>query len=241
MPKGKYKRKYTLYLDDLDNNFLIIEKNKDIRKSKIEFVCETCKKKIITSFKQIRRRIYENKSFLCQSCNKLGERNPSYNKNPYRNLPDKQRIKLKETKSINAKKNNLHKKGYLSSIDNKMSSIHKKIILILKDLKVKRHFVTEYSLEKYFFDEVSEKYKLIIEVHGDYWHANPNKYKKEDIIYGPWKNYTAQDKWNYDVKRLKYAKKKGYNVLVLWEEEINNNIDNIKNKIKKFILNHLGQ
>ena len=75
----------------------------------------------------------------------------------------------------------------------------------------------------------------IIEIHGDYFHANPEMYGPDEFILGPWKSYLAKDKWEYDEKRIQTARNHGFDVLVLWENEINSSIENIERKIDKFI------
>jgi len=69
----------------------------------------------------------------------------------------------------------------------------------------------------------------VIEVQGDYWHANPNKYKNHDKIQE--KNY------NRDKRKLKYLNNNGYKVLFLWENDLKNNINECKFKLKNFIEN----
>lgn len=83
-------------------------------------------------------------------------------------------------------------------------------------------------------DFVIEESKLCIEVMGDYWHANPNKYLPDDIVY----TRTAKEIWKFD--NYKAAKRKelfGYSTLFLWEEDINNNFE----KVCEAILNEIRQ
>lgn len=63
--------------------------------------------------------------------------------------------------------------------------------------------------------------KLIIEVQGKYWHSSLKKQKKD------------RNKKNILIS-------KGYKILYLEEDEINNNIDNVKCKIKKFWVSHIS-
>jgi len=64
----------------------------------------------------------------------------------------------------------------------------------------------------------------IIEVQGDYWHANPKIYTTHDNIQN--KNHMR------DIRKLTYLKNKGYSVLYLWEYDLKNNIDFCESKIK---------
>ena len=54
---------------------------------------------------------------------------------------------------------------------------------------------------RYRVDEINFEKKIIVEINGDYIHANPNKFKADDLIIVRKSQYTAQDKWNYDQKK----------------------------------------
>jgi len=60
--------------------------------------------------------------------------------------------------------------------------------------------------------------KKIVEIHGDYWHANPVLFPPDRIH--PVKNKKASEIWEEDKKRTELAKSFGYDVLVLWEKDI---------------------
>lgn len=70
---------------------------------------------------------------------------------------------------------------------------------------------------------------LIIEVDGDYWHSNPNKYDLN--------NLNPTQKRNKFVDKLKneWAIKHAIPILRFWEEDINNNPNFIINQIKKYM------
>ena len=71
------------------------------------------------------------------------------------------------------------------------------------------------------YDFRIEKTNIIIEVQGDYWHANPNKYQADDILnHGNGKLISAKELWEKDENKNKLAKKYGYEVLYLWESDI---------------------
>lgn len=63
---------------------------------------------------------------------------------------------------------------------------------------------------------------LIIELYGIYWHCTPKKYKPNDLVKFPNNKFIkAQDKWNSDNEKNKFAESKGYVVIVIWEDEFN--------------------
>ena len=74
----------------------------------------------------------------------------------------------------------------------------------------------------------------MIEVNGDYWHANPKFYSNNDVFF--FRNgKTSEEIWNKDLKKLELAIRSGYNVLTLWESDLNSMDDN---EIKTTILDN---
>lgn len=73
----------------------------------------------------------------------------------------------------------------------------------------------------YRYDFTNITRKKIIEFNGSYWHANPKKYSSD------WVNatmkMTAQQIWDRDEKKIQFAKSKGFDVLVIWDEDVKNN------------------
>ena len=71
-----------------------------------------------------------------------------------------------------------------------------------------------------FYDFYLPETNLIIEFYGDYWHANPVIYDAGKTIHYKFGTITANDIWEKDKKRIDIAKKRGYYVIVIWEQEI---------------------
>lgn len=63
------------------------------------------------------------------------------------------------------------------------------------------------------------KNKVIIEVQGDFWHANPKFYKESDVLLD---GLLAKDVWKKDNRKRKLIESKGYTVHYFWESDINN-------------------
>lgn len=77
-----------------------------------------------------------------------------------------------------------------------------------------------------------EKIKIIIEIFGNYWHANPAMYESTDEF--SFNNvYTASEIWEKDKNRILDLEKLGYNVIVVWESEIIDDINKVIRNIKK--------
>lgn len=82
-------------------------------------------------------------------------------------------------------------------------------------------------------DEVDFNNKIILNINGDYWHCNPNKYKPNDIIIRQGKTKLVQEIWNYDTMRDKIFKSKGYRIITIWESDFKDNKDKILKDFKK--------
>ena len=76
--------------------------------------------------------------------------------------------------------------------------------------------------------------KKIIEHNGTYNHADPRKFKPGDLIREHGKMVKASDIWKREKIILKQIKKQGYKILVVWEEDLLNNIEETTKKILKF-------
>lgn len=114
------------------------------------------------------------------------------------------------------KKEQIAKKLFLSS-KNRLSKLHQKIRekLSLDDLG----FVSEQRVLKYFVDELNEKKKLIVEIYGDYPHANPKKYSEDFVVRLHGQSFTAAEKREQDLLRKNKLEEAGYTVIVVWESD----------------------
>lgn len=102
----------------------------------------------------------------------------------------------------------------------KISKAEKEIEEYLKFLNI--NYVTQYRLDDitYIYDFYIEKLNLIIEYNGDYWHANPKKYKHDDVLKFPRKQFKkASDIWYRDSIKKKLIEEKGYNFVYIWEKD----------------------
>lgn len=73
----------------------------------------------------------------------------------------------------------------------------------------------------------------IIEFNGDYWHCNPKLYSKD--FFNKSMNMSAEDIWNKDRLKKECAEKNGYDYLVVWELEYNQDSESIIKKCKEFL------
>jgi len=80
--------------------------------------------------------------------------------------------------------------------------------------------------------------RVVMEVYGDLWHANPKMYQYNDLIPvwgGP---CSAQEIWQYDSIRQRHLEKLGFEVHVFWESEINNQRKDVRTRIKEILREH---
>ena len=105
--------------------------------------------------------------------------------------------------------------------EGRISKLENKIVNILNKLNIP--IETQFKFPKYYhkYDIFLKNTNIIIEVQGDYWHANPTKYKANDIITFPGgKQYIAEQLWKKDLQKIHYAESKNYKVIQIWESEI---------------------
>lgn len=76
--------------------------------------------------------------------------------------------------------------------------------------------------------------KKIIELFGDYWHANPKYYSAGDLIHFSGNNLIkAEDIWRKNKDRINLFKQYGYQTLIVWESGLKNK-ELLKDKILQF-------
>lgn len=88
----------------------------------------------------------------------------------------------------------------------------------------------EYNCKYFAIDNYLAEHNLMIEVMGDFWHANPLKYNKENLR-DIQKKRIPRDKAKHTYIRNKY----NIEILYLWENDIYNNIELCELLIKEYI------
>lgn len=79
-------------------------------------------------------------------------------------------------------------------------------------------FVRQMMLPRIYCDFYIPEYNLVIEVDGDYWHANPEKFSPDDLI-GP-KKTSARQIWENDRKKEDKIKSHGHKVMRIWASSL---------------------
>lgn len=84
-------------------------------------------------------------------------------------------------------------------------------------------------------DILLEKQKIIFEINGNIWHANPEIYKDNDLI-KTWSGLlTGQQIRKRDLERKKQIESFGYKVIEIWEKDIRSNFQKVKDKINEIL------
>ncbi len=73
---------------------------------------------------------------------------------------------------------------------------------------------------EYYLDFYIHELDIGVEFNGDMWHANPNKYRPEDIPFPFRKKWTAQDIWHKDKVKNDFLKTKLKKLIIIWESDL---------------------
>jgi len=193
---------------------------------KVEFKCTYCGKPLMVSKWDMNtlNKKGENHNFCDHDC---------YSK--FRSLyyrgDNVERVKRSEEsrKRMSIATTKKHADGVYSHTNTKPQKI---INETLDSLNIK--YINEYLIKYYAVDNYLKEYDLMIEVMGDYFHANPIKYKDMSVL-----NKIQIKDVNRDKRKNTYIKKyHNIDVLYLWEGDINNNLELCKKLIVYYIKNN---
>jgi G:T-mismatch repair DNA endonuclease (very short patch repair protein) len=116
----------------------------------------------------------------------------------------------------------------------KMNKCEAILATYLNEIKVK--WIYEYPIDDidktYYPDFFLPDYKLIIEHFGDWWHCNPTKFLPDEQQYD---GLLVKEVWALDEHKLKIYENTGVKVLVVWESDLINNLECVKQKISEAI------
>jgi hypothetical protein len=115
------------------------------------------------------------------------------------------------------------------------SKLETNIAILLDEFGIE--YERSFWINKKQFDFKIKNTSILIEVNGDFWHANPIKYKCDDVLRFPnTQGVLASDVWQKDFKKIKMANDLGYKVITVWESDIKSNkhVEILFNEIKKY-------
>jgi G:T-mismatch repair DNA endonuclease (very short patch repair protein) len=226
--KGKDKHSYCSF-ECRNKGFSVFESHKGEKNSRYNSImikCTNCEKEYLApKYIQEQTNSYgENNHFCCQECyweyrhkHYVKEKNGNYG--------------IKFTKERLLRMSEITTKRICNGdFPQTETKPHLKTNYILNKLNI--HYINEYNCKYHSLDIFLDDYNLGIEVMGDYWHGSPIKYKKEELSKIQLKGI-KQDKSKHT-----YVKKyHNFEILYLWEYDINNNTDVCKKLIKLYIKN----
>src|SRR5690606_37451284 len=112
----------------------------------------------------------------------------------------------------------------------KPTSIEEDVERILKSLNVSYWFNQPIILSKRcIIPDFLIKGRKVIEVQGTYWHADPRFYDEKDL------NDIQKSNLKNDQEKYKVYKENGYDVLYVWEYDIENHPEKVRKQIKEFL------
>lgn len=166
-----------------------------------------------------------------------------FQKEFHKNLSEEEKNRRREMASKNQKRlmeNDLHaytemkrRAGLMAAKSNKKYKINnletyfKENILSVFDEKFEYSVILGYHQ----YDFGNKENKILIEVHGDYWHGNPKFYGDGDDLKPL--NETQIKKQNKDKIKQDFAVSHGFKLLHFWEYDIYNDTDKIILEIKQ--------
>jgi len=138
--------------------------------------------------------------------------------------------------NINNKFRNDYRSKLIKSLPNNHSKLHDRVKKWLIENDV-TGFKSEKTIKKtnFIVDELNESRKIVIEIYGDFWHANPNIYKKNETIPHPNKSRLSNEIWSYDIMREKIIKDMGYKIFIIWELDFNSNKKELIAEIREWM------
>jgi very-short-patch-repair endonuclease len=134
--------------------------------------------------------------------------------------PDKYKLLRQKAGKVTASKASTYKMNKLESLFNSLLICHN-----ITDFEFS--VIINYKQ----FDFGSKKHRILIEVHGDYWHGNPKFYGDTlKPLNNIQKNKINEDKIKYDL-----AQNYNFKLLTFWEYDIHNNPQKVIEEIKNAI------
>lgn len=207
----------------------------------------------------------KTKSIIREKCVRFGKNNGFYGKKHKKETVEriKQKIKNyrermtleqkeKESKILSFAQNKLYEENPEKYIADKRKSAYKSHEVQFQNYKMNKierivyEKLVEMGLDKKFdvsvilnhmqFDFGSKEKRMLLEVHGDYWHGNPKLYSEDGKNNTKILNETQKIKQQRDNEKYNFAINNGFKIYYIWESDIINNnwatLKEIENEIR---------
>lgn len=127
----------------------------------------------------------------------------------------------KKSKEVWENKTEEEQQKWINSCFQSISSLEKTVWRILGEFNIP--FQTQKKIKRFIFDVFLPDINILIEVNGTIFHADPDKYKEDDVM--PLTGRVAKDIWLKDIEKRRAATELGYTTIIIWEKEIVNKSD----------------
>ena len=109
--------------------------------------------------------------------------------------------------------------------------------ILRSDFKIERQFQMLKENRRHSFSYDMKIGNVLIEINGDYWHANPVLYESKREFKRPNGIMTSEQIWQKDEQKRNFAISKGFLVYYIWEKDFHEN----KEKTIELCKNYLTQ
>jgi len=165
---------------------------------------------------KVKKQIADDSLWIEKYGHTLREHRGLKSKEVWTALNDEQKTKWLDN-SIRSDSCRTNCKGPHSKLETRVAQV-----LDSQSIQYERNFVIKYNKGKnhYHYDFMIKSLNVIIEVNGDFWHANSKKYNKEQEVNYPAGFVKARDIWKKDFKKTKKAVNNGHKIVFIWEDEM---------------------
>jgi len=91
-------------------------------------------------------------------------------------------------------------------------------------------FIPQYSIGRMTADFYIPSINLVVETNGDFWHANPAVYTDTELLHPIQRRAVEKDK-----RKLRQLHEKGYDVFILWENDLKVKQDEVLSELLMYI------
>ena len=177
----------------------------------------------------------EQKNMRCVSATLLADSNcqslRGMTLNEYRSI-----INQSTWDKLSVDERKLRTKNYVKCIGS-ISKLETRVLDILETIyPITRQKWISDTAQSRNFDAHIVGTNILIEINGDYWHANPLLYHGGDLINYPGRKILVDEIWAKDARKRELAEMYGYRVVSIWESTINQTDD-----ILQLLLDEIGE
>jgi very-short-patch-repair endonuclease len=183
---------------------------------------------------------FYGKTHTNETIKKIIDGNRKFNENM---LPEERESRSKERKETQQRLQRKDPDYYrlckqkAAYVSHKAQSRYKKnkIEQMFHNMMIEHSIDVKYSLimNFYQYDFGNKVNKVLFEINGDYWHANPKFYGSKKGLRPL--NETQKNKIKRDKEKLEWAKSKGFRVVYIWEYDLYNNPEKVLKEVKNVI------